>query len=48
MFDLESEQYDKRTTLQNLKKDLRKNRHRRFSLSDAKEHPKLKMFLIKV
>ena len=48
LFDLESEQYDKRTTLQNLKKDSRKNRHRRFSLSDAKEHPKLKMFLIKV
>jgi hypothetical protein len=48
IYDLEREQYEKRTTMQLLRKELRKQRDRRFPLSYAKENITLKSFLIKL
>jgi hypothetical protein len=46
IYDLESEQYNKRTTYSILRKDLSKNCSRRFPLLIAKENITLKYFLI--
>jgi hypothetical protein len=48
IYDLEAEKYEKRTTKQMLKKELRKNPDRRFPLCSAKENITLKCFLIKL
>jgi len=48
IYDLESEIYDKRTTKEILRKELRKKRERRFPLNFAKENITLKFFLIKL
>jgi hypothetical protein len=46
IYDLEAELYDKRTTKELLKKELRKKKERRFPLNTAKENITLKSFLI--
>ena len=48
IYDLEAETYEKRTTKQMLKKELRKTPDRRFPLCSAKENITLKCFLIKL
>ena len=48
IYDLEAEKYEKRTTIQLLKKELQKKRDRRFPLYCAKENITLKCFLIKL
>lgn len=48
IYDLESEQYEKKTTRELLRKELQKNKHRRFPLYSAKENRNLKLFLIKI
>jgi len=48
IYDLEAEKYEKRTTIQLLKKELRKKRDRRFPLCSAKENKTLTCFLIKL
>lgn len=47
IYDLEAEKYEKRTTKQLLKKELRKKCGRRFPLCNAKENITLRCFLIK-
>jgi len=47
IYDLESGQYEKRTTLTLLKKELKKKPERRFPLKVAKNNITLKCFLIK-
>jgi hypothetical protein len=47
IYDLESENYKKRTTRELLKKELRKKPERNFPLLSAKENKTLKSFLIK-
>ena len=47
IYDLESGQYEKKTTRELLRKDLKK-KHRRFPLYNAKENLMLKCFLIKI
>jgi hypothetical protein len=48
IYDLEEEKYERRTTKELLKKELRKKRDRRFPLCNAKENKTLKCFLIKL
>ena len=48
IYDLEAEKYERRTTKQSLKKELRKNKDKRFPLCSAKENNTLKCFLIKL
>ena len=48
IYDLEAEKYEKRTTIQLLKKELRKKRDRRFPLCSAKKNKTLTCFLIKL
>jgi len=48
IYHLEAEKYEKRTNIQDLRKDLRKNHERRFPLCSAKENITLKLFLIKI
>ena len=48
IYHLEAEKYEKRTNIQDLRKDLRKNPERRFPLCSAKENITLKCFLIKI
>ena len=48
IYDLESENYEKRTTKELLRKELRKKRERRFTLKFAKDNETLKCFLIKL
>ena len=48
IYDLEEEKYEKRTTIQLLKKELRKKRDRRFPLCSAKKNKTLTCFLIKL
>jgi hypothetical protein len=48
IYDLEAENYEKRTTKQLLKKVLRKKHDRRFPLCSAKKNDTLKCFLIKL
>ena len=48
IYDLEREQYEKRTTYQLLKKELQIQGDRRFPLRFAKENTTLKTFLIKM
>jgi hypothetical protein len=47
IYDLESEQYKKRTTFKELIKDLQKNPERHFPLCSAKKDGALKCFLVK-
>ena len=47
IYDLESEQYEKRTTLTLLKEELKNKPERRFPLKVAKKYITLKCFLIK-
>jgi hypothetical protein len=46
IYDLESEQYEKRTTFKELKRELQNKPERRFPLCSAKEDGVLKCFLI--
>ena len=48
IYDLEAEKYEGRTTLELLKKELRKKRDKRFPLCSAKENKTLRCFLIKL
>jgi len=48
IYDLDTEKYERRTTIQLLKKELRKKRDRRFPLCSAKENKTLRCFLIKL
>ena len=48
IYDLEAEKYEKRTTIQLLKKELRKKRDRRFPLCSEKKNKTLTCFLIKL
>jgi hypothetical protein len=48
IYDLDTEKYERRTTIQLLKKELRKKRDRRFPLCSAKENKTLRCFLIKI
>ena len=48
IYDLEEEKNEKRTTIQLLKKELRKKYDRRFPLCNAKENKTLRCFLIKL
>jgi len=48
IYDLEAEKYERRTTIQLLRKELRKHKERRFLLHSAKENITLRCFLIKV
>jgi hypothetical protein len=48
IYDLESEQYDKRTTKQLLRKELMKRRDRIFPLNYAKGNRTLRCFLIRI
>jgi hypothetical protein len=48
IYDLEAEKYERRTTIQLLKKELRKKRDKRFPLCNAKENKTLSCFLIKL
>ena len=48
IYDLEAERYERRTTRELLKKQLRKHPEKRFPLSAAKENITLKCFLIKM
>ena len=48
IYDLDIEKYERRTTIQLLKKELRKKRDRRFPLCSAKENKTLRCFLIKL
>jgi len=48
IYDLEAEKYERRTTIQLLKKELRKKRGRRFPLCSAKKNKTLRCFLIKL
>lgn len=48
IYDLETEKYEKRTTNQLLKKELKKHMERRFPLFIAKKYIILKCFLIKL
>jgi len=45
LYDLELGDYDKRTTKNRLRRELRKNPYRRFPLKYTKENPVLKSFL---
>jgi len=48
IYDLDAEKYERRTTIQLLKKELRKKPDRRFPLCSAKENKTLRCFLIKL
>jgi len=48
IYDLDTEKYERRTTIQLLKKELRKKPDRRFPLCSAKENKTLRCFLIKL
>ena len=48
IYDLETEKYERRTTMQLLKKELRIKRDRRFPLCSAKANQTLRCFLIKL
>jgi DNA invertase Pin-like site-specific DNA recombinase len=47
IYDLEAENYEKRTTSELLRKQLKKHKSKRYPLKLAKEKPTLKCFLIK-
>ena len=48
IYDLEAEKYEKKTTKELLKKELRKKRERRFPLNSAKHNETFKSFIIKL
>ena len=48
IYDLEEEKYERRTTKELLRKEIRKNPDRRFPLCSAKENKTLRCFLIKL
>ena len=48
IYDLDTEKYERMTTKQLLKKELRKKRDKRFPLCDTKENKMLRCFLIKL
>ena len=48
IYDLEAEKYERRTTKQKIKEELRENPDRRFPLRNAKENITLRCFLMKL